>query len=129
MKTANLDAIRKIEFEARIFISLGIVLIICLLSFFVFPESPPFMVSLGRWLGISDSTSLKAGYGLVAAMVGLATLLRMWAGSVLSSPRVMSFEIRKEVLTIQGPYLLTRNPIYLADLVCFCSFVFCPNCG
>ena len=125
MKTANLDAIRKIEFEARIFISLGIVLIICLLSFFVFPESPPFMVSLGRWLGISDSTSLKAGYGLVAAMVGLATLLRMWAGSVLSSPRVMSFEIRKEVLTIQGPYLLTRNPIHLADLVCFCSFVFC----
>lgn len=83
------------------------------------------MVTLGRWLGLPDGTSLKAGYGLVASIVGMATLLRMWAGSVLSSPRVMSFEIRKEVLTIQGPYLLTRNPIYLADLVCFCSFVFC----
>jgi S-adenosylmethionine-diacylglycerol 3-amino-3-carboxypropyl transferase len=125
MKTTTLDAIRKIEFEARIFISLGIVLVICLLSFLVFPESPPVMATLGRWLGLSDGTSLKAGYALVAGIVAMASLLRMWAGSVLSSPRVMSFEVRKEALTIQGPYLLTRNPIYLADLVCFCSFVLC----
>jgi len=121
----TLDKIRKIEFEVRIFISLGIVIGICLLAFLVFPDSPPLMVYIGKLLGASPEASIPFGYSLVALVVAMATLLRMWAGSVLSSPRVMSFKIQKEVLASEGPYLITRNPIYLADLICFSAFAFC----
>lgn len=123
--TTFLDKIRKIEFEIRIFISLGIVIVICLISFLAYPDVPSNMERLGSKVGLSQSASLKWGYGFVAFIMVVASMLRMWAGSVLSSPRVMSFKIRKELLAEEGPYKLTRNPIYLADLLCFVGFALC----
>jgi len=120
-----LKTIRKIEFEARIFISLGVVLTVCLVAFLVFPDAPSNMILLGRAIGLSEFWSVKIGFGLVALIMVVASLLRMWAGTVLSSPRVMSFKIRKEVLATEGPYQLSRNPIYLADLFCYCGFALC----
>ena len=120
-----LKTIRKIEFEARIFVSLGIVLTVCLVSFLVFPNEPSNMIRLGKATGLPEVWSVRIGFGLVAGIMVAASLLRMWAGTVLSSPRVMSFRIRKEVLATEGPYQISRNPIYLADLICFCGFALC----
>jgi S-adenosylmethionine-diacylglycerol 3-amino-3-carboxypropyl transferase len=124
-KSELMQKILQFEFENRIFFSLGIVLTIFLVSYLGFPETPSNMIMVGNIFGISETLSVPIGFSLVAFLVTLATLLRMWAGTILSSPQVMAFKLQKEVLKIEGPYLLTRNPIYLADLIAFCSFALC----
>ena len=126
MKTSILQLYR-FEFEARIFISLSIVLLVCLTSFLGFPAVPSNMIIAGNWLGMDPSRSLRVGFVFVTLVMILATILRMWAGTVLSSPRIMAFRIQKDVLATSGPYHISRNPIYLADLVAFCGFSLCLN--
>lgn len=121
MKTLR-ERFRKFEFENRIFFSLGLVLIVCLLALLGFPDAPSNLEWLGRKAGLSPTAATRTGYFFVAGIMVLASLLRMWSGTVLSSPRVMSFKIQKEVLNREGPYRLTRNPIYLADFCCFICF-------
>jgi len=117
--------IRKFEFEARIFISFTIVLVICLLSFLVFRSVPNNMVIIGNWFGLESWLSLRIGYFFAVAIIINASLLRMWAGSVLTSQRMMAFKIQKDILTTTAPYNLVRNPIYLADLIAFFGFALC----
>ena len=124
MKTIVVN-IHRVEFEARIFISLSIVLIVCLVSFLGFPGVPGNMILAGEFFGLSQKLSVMAGFILVAFIMIVATFLRMWAGTVLSSERVMSFRVRKDILASTGPYKVSRNPIYLADLLAFCGFALC----
>lgn len=114
----------RMEFEARVFISLGIVAIICLINFVGFPHLPTNMELLGSLFGWTKKVSIATGFGLVAFLLVISVLLRMWSGTVLSSSRVMSFKIQKDVLSREGPYQLSRNPIYLADLFAMCCFAF-----
>jgi len=114
--------IQKFEFEARIFVSFSIVIFVCVLSFSTFAQSPANAVIFGRMAGISAGTSLPAGYLIVAFIVLAASVLRMWSGSVLTSNRMMAFRVQDDSLLIKGPYLLVRNPIYLADLFAFTGF-------
>ena len=114
--------IQKFEFEARIFVSFSIVIFVCMLSFSIFAQSPANTVIFGRMAGISAGTSLSAGYLVVSFFVLAASVLRMWSGSVLTSNRMMAFRIQDDSLLIKGPYLLVRNPIYLADLFAFTGF-------
>lgn len=114
--------IQKFEFEARIFVSFSIVIFVCVLSFSIFAQSPANAVIFARMAGISAGTSLSAGYLIVAFFALAASLLRMWSGSVLTSNRMMAFRIQDDSLLIKGPYLLVRNPIYLADLFAFFGF-------
>jgi S-adenosylmethionine-diacylglycerol 3-amino-3-carboxypropyl transferase len=118
---------RKVEFEWRIFISLGIVILVSSLSIILFPSLPDNIVKTGTWLGMGARTSLKAGYLFVAFLMAVASLIRMWAGSILSSNRVMAFRIQKNSLLTKGPYCMIRNPIYLADLIAFFGFALCLN--
>lgn len=119
------EKLLRIEFEVRIFISFGIVVIVCLVNFALFPKLPGNMELLGRLFGWTEEFSTSAGFVFVSFLMVLSTLLRMWAGTVLSSPRVMSFKIQKDVLSREGPYRISRNPIYLADLIAFCGFALC----
>ncbi len=122
---ALLKQIRRWEFEARIFISLIIVLAVCGPSYVLFGGSYSNITLIGRLLGLSERTSLSSGFLLAALLMALATSLRMWAGSILSSDRVMAFRVQKDKLLTQGPYRFVRNPIYLADLIAMCGFALC----
>lgn len=117
--------IRKSWFEIRIFISLSIVLIISLLSFLVFKSQPAIIETAGSWVGISAKLSIRYGYFIVALLILFASLIRMWAGTILSSRTVMAFKIQNSKLQISGPYLFVRNPIYFADLIAFTALSLC----
>ncbi len=117
--------IRKTWFEIRIFISLSIVLIITTLSFLVFRDNPSILEIAGKWAGLSGEASIQYGYLLVACLVLSASVIRMWAGSILTSQTVMAFKIQDSSLQISGPYNLVRNPIYLADLIAFSALSLC----
>jgi len=124
MKTFD-QKFMKFEFEARIFISFGIVVSMCFLSFIVYDTVPSNIVILGESLGFTPNQAYQIGYLTIAAIMILASFLRMWAGSILTSQRMMAFKVQQDKLTISGPYLFVRNPIYLADLLAFCGFALC----
>jgi S-adenosylmethionine-diacylglycerol 3-amino-3-carboxypropyl transferase len=124
MKT-SIIRIRKTWFEVRIFISLSIVLVILLISHFLFKQSPSIIETVGSWIGLSPKLSFRFGYPLIAILVLFATLIRMWAGSILTSKTVMTFKIQNNRLAISGPYNFVRNPIYFADLIAFTALSFC----
>jgi S-adenosylmethionine-diacylglycerol 3-amino-3-carboxypropyl transferase len=117
--------IRKFEFEFRIFISFGLVILISALSFSVFSAIPDNSVALGGLLGIPASRSRALGHLGAALFAAAASFLRIWSGSVLTSRRMMSFAVKTDALLSSGPYQLVRNPIYLADLVAFTGFALC----
>jgi S-adenosylmethionine-diacylglycerol 3-amino-3-carboxypropyl transferase len=123
--SALLLKIQKIEFESRIFISFGLVILICALSFSVFASLPALSVALGRIVGIPASSAPALGYLASALVMAAASFLRIWAGSALTSKRMMSFRIKTDELRSAGPYGLARNPIYLADLLAFTGFTLC----
>lgn len=124
MKTLFVQ-IRKPWFEARIFISLSIVTTISLISFLAFGNRPPVIEIAGRLIGFSSESSLHYGYPIIAILLLIASLIRMWAGSILTSGTVMAFKIQNSILNTSGPYNFVRNPIYFADLVAFTSLSFC----
>ncbi len=117
--------IRMWEFHARIFISLAIVLFVCLLSYAVFQYPFSNAVLIGKLIGLGRAASVTAGFLFAALIIMVASLLRMWAGSLLSSQRVMSFRVRSDALVIRGPYVLVRNPIYLSDISAMIGFTLC----
>ncbi len=105
--------IRKFEFESRIFISLSIVILVCAVSVVFFSHYPAVYITIFRLSGLEDYSPLMFLFASVFMI--FISLLRMWAGSLLTSKTVMSFEVRSESLVISGPYLLVRNPIYFSD--------------
>ncbi|MBM3311543.1 MAG: DUF3419 family protein [Candidatus Aminicenantes bacterium] len=117
--------IQKFEFENRIFISFGFVLLVCGLSFSVFAAEPETAVLLGTALGIPARLSLAAGHLAAALLMAAASFLRIWAGSVLTSRRMMSFKVKTDAFCACGPYRLVRHPIYAADYVAFFGFALC----
>jgi S-adenosylmethionine-diacylglycerol 3-amino-3-carboxypropyl transferase len=117
--------LQRVEFETRIFVSFSMALVVCWLSFFVFELSPPNFVLVGSLFRIGPEPSTRVGYGVVAALLVVASLLRMWAGSALSSQRMMAFKVQRDELVTTGPYRLARHPVYLADLVACLGFALC----
>lgn len=117
--------VRKFEFEYRIFISFGLVILVGALSLTVFAGVPILSVALGGRLGLAAPAARSLGYLAAALFMAAASLLRVWSGSVLTSKRMMSFAVKTDELLSAGPYRLVRNPIYLADLVAFAGFVLC----
>ena len=120
-----IQKLQKAEFEARIFVSMSMVLAVSLLSFLAFPTTTFNIAIVGRWLGWLPQTSICVGHLFVALLMLVASLLRMWAGSMLTSGRVMAFKVQHDRFMHSGPYLLVRNPIYLADFIAFFGFALC----
>ncbi len=118
-------ALKRLEFEARIFVSLGIVAVVTVPSLTLFRGEPSPFVAVGAVLGIDAIASARYGYLAVAAILALCSLLRMWAGSILTPKRVMAFVVQVDKLNTEGPYRLVRNPIYLADFCAMCAFALC----
>ena len=117
--------IRKTWFEVRIFISLSIVVIISSLSFLLFKNTPTTIEITGGWFGLLEMTSIRYGFVIIAFFVLIASLVRMWAGIILTSKTVMAFKVQNSSLMISGPYNFVRNPIYFADLIAFTALSFC----
>ncbi len=114
--------IRKTEFEARIFVSIGLISTFSLLSFGVYDSTPDIASILLRPFDLEDHVVRGVSFMFIAFMLCIASLLRVWAGSTLTSSRVMSFKVLSESLVTTGPYSLVRNPIYLADILAMCTF-------
>lgn len=121
----GIQMLRTWEFQARIFISLIIVLGVCVLAYGILQHRDANSVLLGGALGIGPKEARTIGFLTASVLMSVASLLRMWAGSLLTSDRVMSFRVRKDALIRSGPYGLVRNPIYLADLIAMAGFAFC----
>lgn len=124
MKSLN-HTILRLEFEARIFVSFFTVLFVCSISAWLFATAGPNLVWLGTLAGISRSNALSVGFIGAAVIMAVASLLRMWAGTILHSRRMMAFEVQTDVLVTRGPYRIVRNPIYLADLIAMLGFALC----
>jgi len=122
---ALLQNLQKFEFEARIFISLGIVAIVCGLSVGFFLHAPAFVVLVGIIAGISEEAAQSIGFALAAMIMAGVSVFRMWAGSQLTPRRVMAFKVQVDELRTAGLYRLVRNPIYLADFAAMCSIASC----
>jgi protein-S-isoprenylcysteine O-methyltransferase Ste14 len=117
--------LKKSEFEARIFVSLGIVAVVTLPSLLLFKDTPSPFVVAGALLGADAGMAVSWGYGIVATLLAVCSIFRMWAGSILTPERVMAFKIQVDKLNTEGPYRIVRNPIYLADLSAICAFGLC----
>src|SRR5664280_65771 len=116
---------RKTWFESRIFISLSIVTIVTTISFILFANTPSTLEIVGSWFGLPSGLSVRYGYLIIAFLVLFASLIRMWAGSVLTSKTVMAFRIQNSKLALSGPYKYVSNPIYFADLIAFSALSLC----
>ncbi len=119
------DIVLRREFESRIFVSLGIVALVCSVAGFRFPHAPSTMVLLGGLAGGEEHGIRRAGFVVLSAVMAVLSVIRMWAGSELTPGRVMSFRVRADTVHTEGPYRLVRNPIYLADFAAICSFALC----
>ncbi len=118
MKTVS--GILRFEFEARIFVSLFIVTISCLISAVFFSASSPLYVTIFGVFGLEKYSSLM--FIFASGLLMFTTILRMWSGSLLSSKTVMSFKVQSNTLIISGPYLFVRNPIYFSDFLSLTAF-------
>ena len=112
----------KWQFEYRIFISLGFALVIAILAFTVYRGEPGILTVALTSAGVPPRESLVIACLCSALILAAASLLRMWAGSVLHSHRVMSFRVQAHRLITSAPYTLVRNPIYLADTIAVSAF-------
>jgi len=119
------EKIRQVEFKYRIFISFGIVIFVSVLSFITFAHLPSNMLYIGKFLGLASDILISIGFLFTSILLILASALRIWAGSLLSSQTMMSFQIKADSIVLTGPYHYVRNPIYLADFIAFCGFTMC----
>jgi len=122
------EKIKQLEFEARIFVSFSIVILACVISVVLFSDFDANYLVIFRFAGVEEYSSLM--FLFASALFVMISLLRMWAGSLLSSKTVMSFKVQSSSLVISGPYLLVRNPIYFSDwLVLTVLSLFLPVSG
>ncbi len=119
------EKIRQVEFKYRIFISFGIVIFVSVLSFITFAHLPSNVLYIGKFLGLASDILISIGFLFTSILLILASALRIWAGSLLSSQTMMSFQIKADSIVLTGPYHYVRNPIYLADFIAFCGFTMC----
>lgn len=116
---------RRVEFEYRIFISMTIVAIISLFALILSEPGKNTFFLIAGIFNLNAHRFVTGGYIFEAFVMVLASLLRMWSGSHLSSDRIMAFKVQSQDLIMSGPFALVRNPVYLADLIAFLGFSLC----
>lgn len=74
-------------------------------------------VALVRLFGPVTDAALHGIFGLAAAVIGIAALVRTWAAAYLQSERVHDANLRTEGVVADGPYRHLRNPLYFGNLL------------
>ena len=108
--TMLLSKLWKIEFEGRIFVSFTIAATVMGLSYRIFPDEPSALELMGSVVGLVPRDTLRLGYVCLALLFGLCSVVRMWAGSLLTPGRVMSFQIQTDLFSRAGPLSADAKP-------------------
>lgn len=115
----NRENVMSFIFTYRLFLSLCIALVSCLAAYGCMNDQRSVTEHLVGPIGVTVSFVTACG------LCAVASILRMSAGTVLRSSRVMSFPVRPERLILDPPYTLVRNPVYLSDLIAAAGFALC----
>src|SRR5947209_3386659 len=71
--------------------------------------------------GISER-GVHMAFGIAAAVMFAAALLRTWATAYLSTEVMKHTEVQSATLVADGPYRYVRNPLYLGNILMTFSF-------
>jgi protein-S-isoprenylcysteine O-methyltransferase Ste14 len=63
--------------------------------------------------------AMHATFWVAAVLFFAGFLMRLWGAAYLSRPVVWSGNVRTDALVVAGPFRLTRNPLYLGNLLMF----------
>lgn len=79
---------------------------------------------------ITETAALHVVFGIAAAIMAVATLMRMWGSAYLGREVVHDHALHSESLRADGPYRHVRNPLYLGNvLMAIAVSVFAPLAG
>ncbi|HTV53469.1 MAG TPA: isoprenylcysteine carboxylmethyltransferase family protein [Terriglobia bacterium] len=115
------------EFRYRLWILVAIFVVALLCYSF---DRTNVSVQVAEWL-IGGSVArnspvyrhlVQALFGVGAALLVLAALIRTWATAYLSSDVVHDSKLHTEGLVADGPYRYVRNPLYLGSLLMAVGF-------
>jgi protein-S-isoprenylcysteine O-methyltransferase Ste14 len=70
----------------------------------------------------ASERSVHIAFGIAAAVMFAAALLRTWATAYLSTEVMKHTQVQSSALVAEGPYRYVRNPLYLGNLLMTVSF-------
>src|ERR1700734_3277407 len=106
------------EFKNRAMV-FGLIFGLSFSLYFLDPQNSA--AALANWLGAAQGMNAnlvaRLLFAFATGLLVVAALFRTWASSYLNSSVVYASEVKTASLVADGPYRLTRNPLYFANML------------